>query len=50
MVEVSGAYTSQRCWRCGEIDMRSGKRHGLSESPRCGLKENADRNGAFNIG
>ncbi len=50
VVEVSEAYTSQRCWRCGVIGVRSGKHHGLFECPRCGLKENADRNGAFNIG
>lgn len=50
VVEVSEAYTSQRCWRCRTIDVRSGRHHGLFECPRCGLKENADRNGAFNIG
>ncbi|HID60404.1 MAG TPA: transposase [Hadesarchaea archaeon] len=50
VVEVNEAYTSQRCWRCGAIGVRSGKHHGLFECPRCGLKENADRNGAFNIG
>ena len=50
VIEVSEAYTSQRCSRCGVIGVRSGKHHGLFECPRCGLKENADRNGAFNIG
>lgn len=50
VVEVNEAYTSQRCRRCGILGMRSGKHHGLFECPRCGLKENADRNGAFNIG
>jgi len=50
VVEVSEAYTSQRCWRCGTIGERSGRHHGLFECPRCGLRENADRNGAFNIG
>ncbi len=50
VVEVSEAYTSQRCWRCGTTGVRSGRHHGLFECPRCGLKENADRNGAFNIG
>jgi hypothetical protein len=30
--------------------MRRGKHHGLFECSRCGLLENADRNGAFNIG
>jgi len=50
VVEVSEAYTSQRCWQCGAIGLRSGKHHGSFECPRCGLKENADRNGAFNIG
>lgn len=50
VVEVSEAYTSQRCWRCGTIGVRSGRHHGLFECHQCGLKENADRNGAFNIG
>jgi len=50
VVEVNEAYTSQLCWRCGTIGVRSGGHHGLFECPRCGLKENADRNGAFNIG
>ncbi|MEA1905070.1 MAG: transposase [Candidatus Hadarchaeota archaeon] len=50
VIEVGEAYTSQRCWRCGAIGARSGRHHGLFECPRCGLKENADRNGAFNIG
>jgi putative transposase len=50
VVEVSEAYTSQLCWRCGATGVRSGKHHGLFECHRCGLKENADRNGAFNMG
>jgi len=50
VVGVNEAYTSQLCWRCGAIGVRSGEHHGLFECPRCGLKENADRNGAFNIG
>lgn len=50
VVEVNEAYTSKCCSRCGEIGVRSGNHHGLFECPRCGLKENADRNGAFNIG
>jgi len=50
VVEVNEAYTSKLCWRCGALGKRSGSHHGLFECPRCGLKENADRNGAFNIG
>ena len=50
VIEVSEAYTSQRCYRCGTIGVRSGRHHGLFECSQCGLKENADRNGAFNIG
>lgn len=50
VVEVSEAHTSQRCWRCEAIGARRGRHHGLFECPRRGLKENADRNGAFNIG
>ncbi len=52
VIDVNEAYTSQRCCRsrCGAIGVRSGKHFGLFECLRCGLKENADRNGAFNIG
>lgn len=50
VVEVNEAYTSKLCWRCGASGKRSGDHHGLFECSRCGLKENADRNGAFNIG
>jgi len=50
VVEVNEAHTSQRCWRCGTKGVRSGKRHGLFQCPQCGSRENADRNGAFNIG
>jgi len=50
VVDVNEAYTSRLCWRCGTIGVRSGRHRGLFECPRCGLKENADRNGAFNIG
>ena len=50
VVEVSEAYTSQQCWRCGAICVRSGGHHGLFECSQCDLLENADRNGAFNIG
>ncbi|MDI6884326.1 MAG: transposase [Hadesarchaea archaeon] len=50
VIEVSEAYTSQRCWRCGSIGVRRGRHYGLFECPQCGFKENADRNGAFNIG
>jgi len=50
VIEVNEAYTSQRCWKCDTLGKRSGNHHGLFECPRCGVKENADRNGAFNIG
>jgi len=50
VVEVSEAYTSQWCWRCRAIGVRSGRHHGLYKCPQCDLLENADRNGAFNIG
>lgn len=50
MIEVNEAYTSQLCWKCGAIGARSGRHHGLFECSRCGLLENADRNGAFNMG
>ena len=46
VVEVSEAYTSQRCSRCGEV----GDRHGGSfRCDNCGLETDADKNGAHNI-
>ncbi len=47
VIEVSEAYTSQRCSRCGEI----GDRHeGIFKCDNCGLKTDSDKNGAHNIG
>ncbi len=46
-VEVSEAYTSQRCSRCGA----KGKRYkGQFECGACGLNVQADKNGAHNSG
>lgn len=46
VIEVSEAYTSQRCSRCGEI----GDRHrGIFKCSNCGLEIDADKNGAQNI-
>ena len=46
VIEVSEAYTSQRCSRCGEI----GDRHrGTFKCDNCGLETDADKNGAHNI-
>lgn len=46
VVEVSEAYTSQTCHRCGKTGVRRG---GLFKC-ECGLEDNSDRNGAINIG
>ncbi|MEW5840907.1 MAG: transposase [Thermoproteota archaeon] len=45
-IEVSEAWTSQICNKCRERGQR--KTQGLFEC-QCGVKENADRNAAFNI-
>ncbi len=46
VIEVSEAYTSQRCSRCGEI----GDRHrGVFRCGNCGVEIDSDKNGAHNI-
>lgn len=46
VIEVSEAYTSQRCSRCGKI----GDRHrGRFRCGNCGLEIDSDKNGAHNI-
>lgn len=47
VIEVDEAYTSQLCWKCGEKGIR---KQGLFKCKHCGLQDNADRNGAINIG
>lgn len=47
VVEVSEAYTSQTCSRCGE----KGKRHrGNFQCCGCGYETDADKNASYNIG
>jgi len=46
VVEVSEAYTSQICHKCGKKGIRN---KGLFKC-ECGLEDNSDRNGAINIG
>jgi putative transposase len=46
VLNVSEAYTSQTCSRCGEKGLRV---RGLFQCPHCGLNLNADYNGARNI-
>jgi len=45
-IEVSEAYTSQRCSSCGSMGLRVA---GLFQCRSCGLNLNADWNGALNI-
>jgi len=46
VLEISEAYTSQMCSRCGKRGLRV---RGLFTCPHCGLNLNADYNGARNI-
>ncbi len=47
VIEVSEAWTSQYCTKCYKKGIR--KCQGLFECSNCSIKENADRNAAFNI-
>lgn len=47
VMEISEAYTSQLCWRCGKRGIRY---NGLFKCFNCKHEENSDRNGAINIG
>lgn len=48
VVLVDEAYTSQTCYRCPEKGVRNTQ--GRFRCPSCGLDDNADKNGATNIG
>lgn len=48
VVLVDEAYTSQTCNRCAEKEVRNTQ--GRFRCPHCGLDDNADKNGATNIG
>lgn len=47
VLEIQENYTSQICWKCGNKGTR---KNGLFRCENCGLEDNADRNGAINIG
>jgi len=47
VLEAPEAYTSQICHKCGKKGIR---KNGLFKCKNCGLMDNADRNGAINIG
>ena len=44
---VPEAWTSVRCWKCGNIGTRP--RQNYFHCPACGYKTNADKNGSINI-
>jgi putative transposase len=48
VISVDEAYTSQTCNRCAEKGTR--ETQGRFRCPHCGLDDNADKNGALNIG
>lgn len=48
VLTVDEAYTSQTCNRCAEGGIR--ETQGRFRCPHCGLDDNADKNGALNIG
>ena len=47
IIGVNPAYTSQRCFACGEI--RKANRQGPKYKCKCGYENNSDVNGALNI-
>ena len=47
VISISESYTSQYCRKCYQKGIR--KTQGLFECSRCNIKENVDRNAAFNI-
>lgn len=50
-VKVVNEYnTSQTCWRCGERENTERVGQGRHLCDECGLDDNADKNGATNIG
>ena len=46
---ISEAYTSQTCSRCGMVSKSNRVERGLYVCKQCGLRINADVNGAFNM-
>lgn len=49
LVQVNEKSTSKTCSRCGSVRERNRKTRGLYVCDKCGLKMNADVNGAVNI-
>jgi putative transposase len=49
-ITITEAYTSKTCHVCGAELVRSGKHMGLVKCPQCQYQDNANRNGAINIG
>ncbi len=47
VIDVSEAWTSQTCHKCGERGQR--RTQGLFTCPHCNIEDDADRNAAFNI-
>ncbi|MCY3654204.1 MAG: transposase [Cyanobacteria bacterium MAG IRC1_bin_28] len=49
VVYVNGAYTSQRCSGCGQVDKASRRSQSTFHCTSCGYRANADLNAAQNI-
>ena len=50
VVYIKAQYTSQRCSRCGYIDVNNRIRQALFKCQNCGYETNADYNASQNIG
>jgi len=47
--KINPAFTSQRCWACGQVDPKSRERQAVFRCTACGYACHADVNAARNI-